>query len=160
LKTARVAGRSGSFGREEVLAVERWVARGDPRAMLGCARFDGLTPSHVHDAVEHVYGWDGTGARAAISPTRTVAAFDTALARVLEVAEGRGRLAFATSAPASLFVVHRAIAAVAARSGGRVFDAVESLPVGDHGPATVRLRWIDRVAMASDSRALLDGRAS
>ena len=137
----------------------RRVVRGDERALLGCARFDGLTPPDVQQAVEHVYGWDGTGARASIAPPRTVARFESAVARTLEVAAEGGRIAFATSAPASLFVLHRALADAAACAGGHVFEAVESAPVADHGTGAVRLRWIDRVAMASDGRALLDGRA-
>jgi hypothetical protein len=160
LKHGQVAGRSAQFGRDEVLAVARRVVRGDPRALLGCVRFEELTVEQVHDAVAHVYGWDGTGARASISAARTVDAFESAAARVLEVAGQGGRIAFATSAPASLFVVLRALADAASRAGGCVFDAVESSPVGDRGPGSVRLRWIDRVAMASDGRALLDGRAS
>jgi hypothetical protein len=160
LKDGGVAGRSTQFGRDEVLAVGRRVVRADPRALLGCVRFEGLTPGDVHDALERVYGWDGSGARAAIQPSHTVDAFDVAVTRTLEVAAAGGRIAFATSAPASLFVLHRALADAAARANGRVFEAVESSPVGDRGPGSVRLRWIDRVAMASDSRALLDGRAS
>lgn len=161
LKEAQVAGRSARFGRDEVAAVARRVVRGDPRALLGCPRFEGLDPDQVHDAVERAYGWDGTGARGAISASRTVDAFESAVARTLEIAHGGGRIAFATSAPASLFVLHRALADAAAHSGGRVFDAVESSPVGAPSQqGSVRLRWIDRVAMASDGRALLDGRES
>jgi hypothetical protein len=160
LKAAQVTGRSTQFGRDEILAVMRRVVRGDPRALLGCARFDGLTSLHVHEAVERVYGWDGTGTRAAITGQRTVEAFGAAITRTLEVAAGGGRIAFATSAPASLFVVHRSLAEAAVRVGGRVFDAVESAPLVDRGPGALRLRWIDRVAMTSDSRALLDGRAA
>ena len=160
LKDAHVAGRSVQFGRDEVLAVARRVVRGDPRALLGCTRFEGLTTDQVSDAIEVVYGWDSTGVRATISARRTLDAFDAAVARTLEVADGGGRIAFATTAPASLFVLHRALADAAARAGGHVFDAVESSPIGDRGPRSTRLRWIDRVAMASDSRALLDGRAA
>ncbi|HEX5586041.1 MAG TPA: phosphatase [Acidimicrobiia bacterium] len=157
LKDARVSGRSNEFGREEIAALMRRVSRNDERALLGCAPFEGVALADVQAAVAAVYGWDGDGTRAAIAARCTIAGFDAALERIMEVARQGGRLAFATACPASLFAVHRALAAEAARAGGVVFDAVESATISDRGQRATRLRWIDRVAMVSDGRALLDG---
>jgi hypothetical protein len=157
LKDRHVAGRSTEFGRDEIAAVMRRVARNDERALMGCPPFDGVTLTDVQEAVLAIYGWDGDGTRATIGAKRTVTAFELAAARVLEVAEGGGRLAFATTAPASLFAVHRALAAAAVRAGGSVFDAVETGSFGARGPRAPRLRWLDGVAMVSDGGALLDG---
>ena len=157
LKDSRVSGRSHEFGRDEIAAVMRRVSRNDERALLGCAPFPGITLADVQAAVAAVYGWDGDGARAAIAARCTIAGFEAGLDRIVEVARAGGRLAFATTCPASLFTIHRALAAEAVRAGGAVFDAVESGTISDRGPRATRLRWIDRVAMVSDGRALLDG---
>ena len=157
LKRAHVAGRSAEFGRDEIVAVMRRVSRNEARALLGCSPFEGITLAQVRKAVNDVYGWDGTGARPTIVARNTIDGFASACARILEVARGGGRIAFATAAPASLFPVHRVLAAEAAASGGNVFDAVESAAIGHRGPRSTRLRWLDRVAMVSDGGALLDG---
>jgi hypothetical protein len=157
LKRAHVAGRSAEFGRDEIVAVMRRVSRNETRSLLGCSPFEGITLAQVRDAVNGVYGWDGTGARPTIAARHTIDSFEAACARILEVARGGGRIAFATAAPASLFPVHRVLAAEAVAVGGNVFDAVESAAVGDRGPRSTRLRWLDRVAMVSDGGALLDG---
>ena len=160
LKSARVTGRSTEFGSEEILGVMRRVARNDRAALLGCAAFDGIDLEHVRAAVTAVYGWEGDGPRARISATRTVESFENASARILEVARGGGRLVFASSCPASLFAVHRAWATAAAEAGGDVFTAVESTVLDEHGRHAARLRWLDRVALVTDGRALLgDDRA-
>jgi len=156
LKDAHVAGTSAEFGAAEVHAVMRRVARNERRALLGCAPFESVTLAQVQAAVDDVFGWDGDG-RPSIAARATIDGFEGAAARILEVARSGGRLAFATSSPASLFSVHRALAAAAVAAGGVVFDAVESGTIGERGPRAMRLRWLDRVAMASDGGALLDG---
>jgi hypothetical protein len=155
LNHARVAGRSTEFGSEEIEAVMRRVARNDRAALLGCAPFEGIDLDQVRASVAAVYGWDGDGTRARIDASCTLERFDAALARVLEVARGGGRLAFATAAPASLFTLHRALAQAAAAAGGNVHDSGDSASLATRGRATTRLRWLDRVAVVSDGRALL-----
>jgi len=155
-----VAGRSTEFGAAEITALMRRVARNDERALLGCAPFRALTLPQVREAVAAVYGWDGDGPRPTITAKHTALAFESAVHRVLEVARDGRRLAFVTACPASLFTVHRALASAAADAGGHVYDAVESPTIRGEGPLAPRLRWIDRVAMVSDGRALLDGSAA
>jgi hypothetical protein len=160
IKTARVAGRSTEFGSEEVTGVMRRVARNDRVALLGCPTFDGIDLEQVRGAVDAVYGWTGDGPRARIDATRTIEAFGAAAARVSEVARSGGRVAFATSCPASLFVLHRALARDVTVAGGNVLTAGESPVIDERRGRAVRLRWIDDVAMLSDGRALLgDDRA-
>jgi hypothetical protein len=135
--------------------VMRRVARNDRMALLGCAAFDGVDLEQVQCAVAAIYGWSGDGPRARIDATRTVEAFAAASARVLEVAREGGRLAFATGCPASLFVLHRALARAATDAGGNVFASAESAALDERGRHATRLRWLDQVAVVSDGRALL-----
>jgi hypothetical protein len=155
VKSSRIAGRSATFSQGEVLAMMTRLARNDTRTLLGCAPFAGITIEHVRAAVAEGYGWTGDGPRARISPDRTVDAFDAACARVLEIARQGGRIAFATSSPASLFAVHRELARIARASGADVFEAGESASFRGRDASPVRLRWVDLVAMATDGRALL-----
>jgi hypothetical protein len=160
LKTARVSGRSTTFGSSEILAVMRRVTRNDRTALLGCPAFEGITPAQVQSTMSDVYGWDGDGPRPRIAGSRTVDGFAAACERVLEVARNGGRIAFATTCPASLFTLHRALAEAAAAAGGNVFDAAESAPFDERSRDASRLRWLDRVAMVTDGRALPgDGRS-
>jgi hypothetical protein len=152
LKQEHVAGRSLRFGRDEVRGIMRRVEQGAPSALLGLAPFPGLIAAHVADAVELVYGWEGDGPRARIAPARTIEGFRAATERVLEVARGGARLAFATARPASLLTVHRRFAARAAAEGADVLVARETAGVG---PAGRRVRWVDHVAVLTDGAALL-----
>ena len=154
LKTARVSGRSTIFGTEEVLALMRRVARNERPALLGCPAFDGITLGHVQSAMAAVYGWTGDGPRPRIAASRTIDGFTAACERVLEVARRGGRIAFATTCPASLLTVHRALADAADAAGGKVFDAVESGAFDERSRDAPRLRWLDRVAVVTDGRAL------
>ncbi len=72
--------------------------------------------------------------------------------RVLEVARGGGRVAFATSRPASLLPLYRRFVARVEAAGGEVLCADES---GSFGPGSRRLRWIDKIAMLTDHESLL-----
>jgi Phosphatase len=152
LKDAHVAGRSARFGREDVVEVMRALVRGDRQSRLGLDPFVSLTLDHTLAAAALVFGWDGDGPRARIDPARTVDGFNAACARVLEVARGGGRLAFATARPASLLGLHQALAAAAAGVGGDVLDAEQSPPLDARGR---RLWWIDGVATVTDGESLL-----
>jgi hypothetical protein len=152
LKREHVAGRSTRFGRDEIVGVMRRVAHGAPAARLGLPPFDGVTLAHVEAAVASVFGWEGDGPRARIGPGRTIDGFTAACERVLEVARGGGRVAFATSRPASLFPLYRRLIARVEAAGGDVLAADES---GTFGPGGRRLRWIDKIAILTDHESLL-----
>jgi Phosphatase len=152
LKHEHVAGRSTRFGRDEIMGIMRRVAHGAPATRLGLPPFDGLTLVHVEAAVKAVYGWEGDGPRARIAPGRTIEGFTAACDRVLEVARAGGRVAFATSRPASLFPLYRRLVARTEATGGEVLSADES---GTFGPGGRRLRWIDKIAMLTDHESLL-----
>jgi hypothetical protein len=152
LKDAHVAGRSARFTRDDALRTARAVVHGDDSSLLGVPTFTNLTMSHVNAAIEMVYGWDGEGTRARIDPTNTLDGFDIARDRIVEVARAGGTLAFATSRPASLSGVYRALVATAVRAGGAVLDAPQSSLVDGDGR---RLWWSDGVAAVTDGRNLL-----
>jgi Phosphatase len=152
LKREHVAGRSARFGRDEITSLMRRVAHGAPTARLGLPAFDGVTLAHIEAAVATVYGWEGDGPRARIAPARTIDGFTSACVRILEVARGGGRIAFATSRPASLFPLYRRFVARAEAAGADVLCADES---GTFGPGGRRLRWIDKIAMLTDNESLL-----
>jgi hypothetical protein len=152
LKQEHVAGRSLRYGRDEVRGIMRRVERGAPPALLGLPPFRALASVDVAAAVELVYGWEGDGPRARIAPGRTVDGFAAAVLRVLEVARGGGRIAFATARPAALLPVYRRLAARAAAEGAEVLAAEET---ASFGPAGRRMRWVDNVAVLTDGGALL-----
>jgi len=152
LKQQHVAGRSIRYGRDEVLGTMRRIEHGAPAALCGLPPFPGLTRAQIAAAVELVYGWEGDGPRARIAPSHTVDGFTAAATRVLEVARGGGRLAFATARPAALLQLYRRLAARAAAEGAEVLAGVESSGIG---PAGRRVRWIDHVAVLTDGAALL-----
>jgi hypothetical protein len=132
--------------------IMRALVRGDPEAALGLPPFAELTMEHAAAAAQLIFGWDGDGPRARIDPARTVDGFRAACARVLEVAHGRGRIAFATGRPASLLGVYRALAVAASVAGGEVLGASQSGPIDARG---LRIWWVDAVAMVSDGESLL-----
>jgi hypothetical protein len=152
LKQQHVAGRSLRYGRDEVLGIMRRVEHGAPSALCGLPVFPGLTREQVAAAVEVEYGWEGDGPRARIAPARTVDGFTAAVSRVLEVARGRGRFAFATARPAALLQLYRRIAVRAAAEGAEVLTGQETVGFGANGR---RVRWIDDVAVLTDGAALL-----
>lgn len=152
LKQQHVAGRSNRYGRDEVVGTMRRVEHGAPTALCGLPPFPGLTRAQIAAAVELVYGWEGDGPRARIAPGHTVDGFTAAATRVLEVARGGGRLAFATARPAALLQLYRRFAARAAAEGAEILAGVESSGIG---PAGRRMRWIDHVAVLTDGAALL-----
>jgi hypothetical protein len=152
LKDAHVAGRSARFSRDDVLGVMRSLVRGDPGVALGLPRFTDLTMEHAAAAMDLVFGWEGDGPRARIDPARTVDGFTAGVTRVLEVARGGARLAFATARPAPLLGVYRALAVAAGAAGGNVLTATQSAPIDRTGR---RVWWIDGVATISDGASLL-----
>src|SRR5205085_1874033 len=84
---------------------------------------------------------------AVVAPARTVDGFTAAVVRVLEVARGGGRFAFATARPAALLQLYRRLAVRAAAAGGEVLAGQETVGLG---PTGRRVRWIDQVAVLTD----------
>lgn len=152
LKRGHVAGRSARFGRDEMVALMRRLAAGAPPLRLGLDPFGTVTLAQIETAVAAVYGWEGDGPRARIAAPRTVEAFDTAVTRILEVADAGGGIAFATTRPASLLPLHCALADAAAHAGATVLQVRESGPIG---AGARRLRWLDGVAVVTDGVQLL-----
>jgi hypothetical protein len=152
LKDAHAAGRSARWSRDSVVQIMRALLRGDPEAALGLPPFAELRMEHAAAAAQLIFGWDGDGPRARIDPARTVDGFRAACACVLEVARGRGRIAFATGRPASLLGLYRALADAASVAGGEVLSASQSGPIDARG---LRIWWVDGVATVSDGESLL-----
>jgi Phosphatase len=152
LKDAHVAGRSARFTRDDMERVSRSLVRGDTTYSLGVPRFTNLTIGQARAAIELVYGWDGESTRPRIDPQYTLVAFERATERILEVAGGGGRLAFATARPASLLGVYRALATAAADAGGVVLGAAQSSLIEER---RWRLWWLDGVAAVTDGENLL-----
>jgi hypothetical protein len=149
LKDAHVAGRSARYSRDDVTGVMEALARGDSDARLGTPITD-VTVEQAASAMEVVFGWNGDGPRARIDPKRAIQGFSNACARVVEVARAGGRLAFATTRPASLLGLYRALADVADEVGGDVLHA-SSASIDD----TRRVWWVDGVAVVTDGESLL-----
>ena len=149
LKDAHVAGRSARYSRDDVIAAMEALSRDDADASFGAPVRD-VTVAQAAMAMEAVFGWDGDGPRARIDPKCTIRGFSSACTRVLEVARGGGRVAFATTRPASMLGLYRALADAAGDAGGDVLDA-QSAPIDD----TRRVWWVDGVAVVSDGESLL-----
>jgi hypothetical protein len=152
LKHAHVAGRSTRFARDDTLRVARALVQRNDAAGLGVPALANLTMGHVSAAIEMVYGWDGDGTRARIDPSNTLIAFEGACRRILEVARGGGRVAFATTRPASLLGICRALAEAVDDAGGAVLEAPQSSLIDGRSR---RLWWLDGVAVVTDGESLL-----
>jgi hypothetical protein len=151
LKDLHVAGRNVRIGSSEMRALVRRLADGEVRARLGLGPFERCDTAQVEAAIAGVFGWDGDGPRGRIDPDRTIQGFAAACDRVLEVARRGGRVLAATSRPASLLGLHRALVAAAGEAGATVVRRDESAAVGLRG---MRLWWVDGVAVATDREAL------
>ena len=153
LKQQHVAGRSLRYGRDEVLGIMRRVEHGAPSALCGLPAFPGLTPRTGRGRGR---GRVRLGRRRPPRPHRAGVdrrrASPRRVTRVLEVARGGGRLAFATARPAALLQLYRRLAVRAAAEGGEVLAGQETV---GFGPSGRRVRWIDHVAVLTDGAALL-----
>jgi hypothetical protein len=159
LLDARVCGRS-RLGRAELLARAREVVRGERDAWLELV-VERVDLDDVVAAIARHWGPDlgspHLGAVVSIDPDLTLAGMRAASERIVDVARRGGRLAFATTRPASLLPLHQALARTAAARGGIVLSDDESgvAPIdGRHGR---RLRWLDGVAVVTDGDALPAG---
>jgi hypothetical protein len=148
LERSHVAGRSAVSSPSELRrGVER--AAGD---RLHSAPLDDAWAS-----VQSVFGATIEDPR--IDPALTIGAARDAVARISEVAEVDGRVALATSLPASLLTFHLALARFARISGADVVDGDDAGPMRVDGRADRYLRWVDGVAVVTDRQSLLTVRA-
>ncbi|MCC6338378.1 MAG: phosphatase [Acidimicrobiia bacterium] len=158
----RVAGRHPRYGRDEVLGLARRVVSGHARAQLGLpAASVPPVPTSVDDVLalaERHWGLRWDGLTPLIDPDLTLAAWVTAVDRVLDVASRGGRLIFATGRPASLLPLYQQVAVLATAAGGDVLADTESPPFppgARRTPTARRIRWFGGVAVVTDGRSLL-----
>jgi hypothetical protein len=152
---ARVAGRHDRLGRAELHSVMRRVVGGDPVALLGLDRFDGVDLSELQATAGEVWGWDAHEPTVSIEPDLLLDGLLAARARVLDVARRGGRVLIATGRPASLLPLHQHFARLTRAVGGHLLDSGEAGPVRAGGRASVRLWWLGGVAVMTDGDALL-----
>src|SRR6267378_4164938 len=81
LVAEHVAGQHPRLGRAEVASNIARLVTGAPDACLG-TELAGATREEAVGALAEVWGWDGVAARAAIDPSRTIAAAHAAAARL------------------------------------------------------------------------------
>ncbi|HZJ26157.1 MAG TPA: phosphatase [Acidimicrobiia bacterium] len=160
LLRAHVSGKA-RLSRSELLATIRAVLRGDRSALLELAPFEGVTLDDAFATVARVWGPDlgspELEAAISIDPTRTIAQAQVAFARVADVARRGGRLAFATTRPASLLPLYTALARVSSDAGGQILADEETGLVLLDDRSNRRIRWFDGVAMVVDGDALPGG---
>lgn len=147
----RVAGSHPRLGRAEVAhAIARLVA-GAPDALLG-VDLESVDRDEAWDALADCWGCPTSGARVSIDPSCTVAGFATAVTRLYAVSSRGGRIALATSRPASLLPLYTRLADHAAGWGAELLtgDHFGSLAAGRRS-----LWWHDGVAVVTDGAALL-----
>jgi hypothetical protein len=150
LSDRRVAGPHARLGRAEVSSVVGRVAAGHADASLGID-LGRITRDEAERALETVWGAHGDGPRMTIDPDRTAVAVARTAERLSEVARDRGRVALATSRPASLLSCYGALADALDDAGARVVD------LGAFGPfrGSSSLWWVDGVAVVTDGASLL-----
>ena len=149
----RVAGAHPRLARNEVSAVVRGVIAGDVSYTFGLDvderfRHDAAA---VSVALARTWGWspDDPG-RVRIDPDCTIAGATTAWARVGAVARAGGRIAFATTRPASMLDPFVRIARAAESAGAMVCTDSYGGPFSERGRHALALTWIGAVAVATD----------
>ncbi len=139
----------------------RRVVAGHPKALLGLERFERLTLDEVAGAVRVSWGWaprsDAGEPVARIDPDRTIEGMRAARRRIAAVARRGGRIAFATTRPASLLPLYQRLARAAHAEGAEVLSATEAGPFRADGRSGRRLWWLDGVAVVTDGADLLGG---
>ena len=156
LVRAGIAGAPGGRGPGPT-ELRRYVAclvAGDRRALGAVGPIPGLTEDEVWEALRAVFG--ATPARPYIEPALTIAAARDAGTRLREVARRGGRIAFATSRPASLLALHLALARQACARGADLVELADAGPIHSDGRAGRWLRWVGGVTAVTDGNALYD----
>jgi len=159
LVASRVAGRQ-RVGRAELIAIARRVVRADPAALLDVAPIPALTLDEAIAAAETHWGVSDADATVTIDPDRTLARAAVGFRRVADVARRGGRIALATTRPASLLPLYQALARAARAAGGVILEGDETGEERLDGRSGRRLWWLDGVAAMTDGAALLAGPGS
>jgi hypothetical protein len=152
---SHVAGRHDRLGRAEVHSVMRRVLTGEPAALLGLERFDGLDLAELRAVTASVWGWSSDEPVVSIEPDLVLTGLLAARDRVVDVARRGGRILVATGRPASLLPLHQHLARLTVAAGGHLLDSGEAGPIAAAGRASVRLWWIGGVAVLTDGDTLL-----
>lgn len=155
LSSLGVAGSHGGWTESQIRERIRAVVAGDRRALGGVEPLYGATTEDVVAAMADVWGWSHRQVTASINPAATLDAFETLLARLLEVAGAGGTVALATGRPASLLPLYTALARLARSQGAKVVDEHDTAAFVSDGRAGRFLRWIDGVAVLTDGESLL-----
>jgi hypothetical protein len=133
----------------------RRVVGGDPVALLGLDRFDGVDLTELQATALDVWGWNASESTVSIEPDLLLNGLLAARTRVLDVARRGGRVLIATGRPASLLPLYQHFARLTRAVGGHLLDAGEAGPLSAAGRASVRLWWLGGVAVMTDGDALL-----
>lgn len=162
LRNQHVVGAHARLGREELRARLRRVANGDPEALLGLAPFADppVDIEMMLDVLARRLGYEERGANVVIDPDVAIAAMANAVERIRAVARHDGRIAVATSRPASMLGVMQALACVAEIDGGTVLGMTRTTPFKIDGRSNRHLWWYGGVAAVSDGTSVIPVRRS
>jgi hypothetical protein len=153
--SARLAGRHERIGVAEFRSVLRRVAMGHRDALLGLDRFDALTEGSLEAVARAVWGWRAEASESWTDPDHTVDGMRRAAARIVDVARRGGRIAFATSRPASLLPLHSHLVRIAITAGADIAIGTQSGEFSAAGHARCRLWWPDGVAVITDGDSIV-----
>ncbi len=149
LAERRVVGPHARLGWAELGSIVTRLAAGQGADLgLDLGR---ISREEAEAALAAIWGADDTRARVFIDPERTSVATTRAAERCSAVASRGGRVALATSRPASLLAAYCRLASAFASAGAEVID------VGVFAPDTGNrsLWWVDGVAVVTDGVSLL-----
>ncbi len=162
IERSKVAGPGGAgLGATELRRKIELLATGDRRELGELAPIAGITVESAWSAVTGTFG--ATPGAPHIDAARTASAVRAASARVRSVASMGGRVAIATSRPASLLMLHLAFTALVRDNDGELIDLADFGPIRADGRTSRWLRWIGGVAVVTDGKALCatgDGEAA
>lgn len=153
LDRAKVTGRSGMPGTSELRNLVERVVAGDRAALGLLSAFEGVTIVDAWVAVTAQFG--ATARDPLIDAALTLSAARRLGAKLASVAASGGRVAFATTQPASLLPLHLALAALVRDAGGEVVEQEDAGPIRVEGRTSRSLRWLEGVAVVTDGRSVL-----
>lgn len=156
LVRAKVAGPVSGPGASEIRRIVERIVRGDRQGYGAIPVVDGMPAAEAWTRIHEVFGSNPD--EPCIDPARTLAGAAAAGRRIREVAATGGRIALATSAPASLLGLHLAAAAVATEGAGTVVDLNDVGPIRADGRSPRWIRWINGVATVTDGSSMCASR--
>ena len=153
---AGLAGTNTSHGAENNLYKIDLLLEGDPDHTFGMEELlEGVSFEEAYEAVASQTGYppdrEETIGRGCIDPARTAAGLIATGERVRAVAEGGGRLVFATGHPGALLVYYLGLARWVEEVGGEILTA----EVGGRYGRGVPLDWVGPVGALGNGASLL-----